>query len=221
MTLPPDEPCEGCVGYIPPTPPSSTFVSSEGRGYAYYPNQFYYNPYNYIQDLKIIMGSSSSIGTSDFPGYFKIDADLNKGAGGKYIYLCFTRDPDKVVGSRVNPGAWVNDGRIGKTVPVRGIVVKTQTFGPANQWPNDWTPPIEAKDALGYHCPDLNDGAGGNYIYAYQRKDSYDNTLPIVKEVGVLYGQSSSIQPPSGWIKISGDLNDGAGGDYIYFCIKI
>ncbi|PTX22337.1 hypothetical protein C8N40_101160 [Pontibacter mucosus] len=199
---------------IPPSPP--TFVSSESIG----EGSYYYNSRNLIQDLKIIKGSSSSIGTSDLPGYYKIPVDLNKGAGGKYIYLCFTRNPERVVGSSSNPGAWVNDERIGWKVPVRGIVVKPQSIGPANSWPNLWTPPIEMKDPLGFHCPDLNDGAGGKYIYAYQQKDSWDTSLPLVKEVGVLYGSSSSIQPPPGWVRIPQDLNEGAGGDYIYFCVK-
>ena len=220
VILPPEDPCCGGGGGGGSTA-SSTFVSSESLGgYAYYPYQYYYNPNNYIQDLKIIKGSSSTIGTSDLPGYIKIPVDLNKGAGGKYIYLCFTRDPEKVQGSSANPGAWVNSERIGKRVPVRGIKVKLQSTGPANAWPDDWTPPIEVKDGLGFHCPDLNDGAGGKYIYAYQQKDSWDTALPYVKEVGILYGNSSSIQPPAGWERIPGDLNAGAGGDYIYFCVK-
>ncbi len=221
LSLPPDEPCPpytDCGGGGGTTPPrvTSTFVSSVGLGNGSYA----YNLYNFIQDLKIIKGSSSSINTGDLPGYIKINADLNRGAGGQYIYLCFTRDPYKVVGSTSNPGAWKNDGRIGWQVPVRGIVVKTQSVGPANNWPDLWTPPIEVKDSFGFHCPDLNDGAGGKYVYAYQRKDSYDTSLPYVKEVGVIYGNSTSIQPPAGWERLPWDLNEGAGGDFIYFCVK-
>lgn len=44
--------------------------------------------------------------------------------------------------------------------------------------------------------------------------------MPNVKEVGVIYGNSSSIQPPSPWVRVGSDLNKGAGGDYIYFCVK-
>ncbi len=214
-------PCEECGpigGGTTPTTPTSTFVSSEGFGNSVYPNSYYYNPQNFIQDLKITKGSSSSVGTLD--GYYKINVDLNRGAGGQYIYLQFTRDPQKVVGSNSNPGAWVNDVRIGWMVPVRGIVVESQNIGPANDWPDLQTPPIEVKDILGYHCPDLNDGSGGKYIYAYQKKDSWNTGLPYVKEVGVIYGNSSAIQPPDGWERIPGDLNEGAGGDYIYFCVK-
>lgn len=213
----PCDPCGGSGGTTTPTV-TSTFLSSESIG-GY--GSYYYNRNNLIQDLKIIKGSSSSINTGDLPGYYKINADLNRGVGGQYIYLCFTRDPEKVQGSISNPGAWKNDERIGWKVPVRGIVIKSQSFGPTPPWPDYWTPPVETKDGFGgFHIADLNDGARGKYIYAFQRKDSYDATLPYVKEVGVLYGNSSSIQPPSGWERIPGDLNEGAGGDYIYFCIK-
>jgi hypothetical protein len=41
-----------------------------------------------------------------------------------------------------------------------------------------------------------------------------------VTEVTVIYGGSSGIQPPAGYTKINVDLNQGAGGDYIYVCYK-
>jgi hypothetical protein len=39
-------------------------------------------------------------------------------------------------------------------------------------------------------------------------------------EVTVIYGGSWSIQPPPGYTKIPVDLNQGAGGDYIFLCYK-
>ncbi|MBB4600472.1 hypothetical protein HNQ93_000048 [Hymenobacter luteus] len=87
---------------------------------------------------------------------------------------------------------------------------------------------VRGKNAPGtvwgtWEQPDLNDGSGGRFIASYQSKDVRDGG-PI--EVGVIAGNSSSISPPMGWIKIDNvngygvDLNEGAGGDYIYFCIK-
>lgn len=218
---PPEEPCDGCNGGGTYTPPAPVLVSSEINTDSYvYPYQSYQNPANYIYDLKIIKGSSSSIGTSDFPGYYKINADLNKGAGGKYIYLVFTRDKNKVVGS----SSWVNDGMKGSSNPVRNIYVRSNSFGYGfNMVPTNCAAPLETKDAFGgYHQPDLNDGSTGKYIYAWQEKcDTYTPGYPYpIREVGVIYGKSSSIEPPAPWIKIPGDLNEGAGGDYIYFCIK-
>lgn len=212
------DPCDGGGGtYTPPV--YSGFVSSELNSESYnYPYQTYVNLQNYIYDLKIIKGSSSTIGVDD-PGYYKINVDLNKGAGGKYIYLAFTRDPEKVKGS----SSWIYDGMKGSHNPVRNIYVKSNSFGYGfNMEPSNCAAPIETKDFLGYHQPDLNDGAGGKYIYAWQEKCStYTPNHPNpIREVGVIYGNSSTIQPPSPWIRISGDLNEGAGGDYIYFCIK-
>lgn len=191
------------------TPPTITPVSSVGIGGA-----------GAIYDLKVIKGSSSSIGTSDLPGYYKIPVDLNKGAGGKYIYLCFTRESNKVQGS----SDWVGTYTMGRTVPVRAIDVISQTIGTTPKFHPSYKPGIEVKDALGFHIPDLNDGAGGKYIYAYQQKgaeqDPYNPILPVVVEVGVIYGSSSAIEPPFPWIKVPKDLNEGAGGDYIYFVYK-
>lgn len=224
LSLPPDEPCPPYTdcggggsggGGTPTATVTSTFVTSEIAGsYLSYPNT------NAIYDLKVIKGSSSSINTGDLPGYFKINVDLNKGAGGKYIYLCFTRDSNRVQGSDSGPSGWINNPASGRYVPVRDIIVNSSTINNGLEgWPlQHCSPPIEVKDAFGFHIPDLNDGAGGNYIYAYQVKCS-TNAL-IVKEVGVIYGNSGSIQPPSGWRKIPGDLNDGAGGDYVFFCVK-
>ncbi len=41
-----------------------------------------------------------------------------------------------------------------------------------------------------------------------------------ISELTVIHGGSSSIQPPSGYTKINVDLNQGAGGDYVYACYK-
>jgi hypothetical protein len=41
-----------------------------------------------------------------------------------------------------------------------------------------------------------------------------------ISELTVINGGSSSIQPPAGYTKINVDLNQGAGGDYIYLCYK-
>lgn len=190
------------------TPPTITPVSSVGIGGT-----------GVIYDLKIRKGHDSSINTSDLPGYYKIPVDLNKGAGGRYIYLCFTRDSEKVQGSSGFPNPWVNSYQMGRDVPVRGIHVESKLTGPAPQFFPEYIVPIEAKDDLGgFYQPDLNDGAGGKYIYAYQVKGA--ERTEVVKEVGVIYGTSSSIQPPSDWKKIPVDLNEGAGGDYVYFCVK-
>jgi len=42
-----------------------------------------------IKDILIISSTGS---LSSYEGWIFIDADLNKGAGGKYIYLCYKKD---------------------------------------------------------------------------------------------------------------------------------
>ncbi len=41
-----------------------------------------------------------------------------------------------------------------------------------------------------------------------------------ISELTVISGGSSDIQPPQGYSKINVDLNQGAGGDFIYVCYK-
>ncbi|MGC8825034.1 MAG: hypothetical protein ACP5PZ_10655 [Bacteroidales bacterium] len=67
--------------------------------------------------------------------------------------------------------------------------------------------------------PDLNDGAGGAYLYLIARKciTSQDKKAygePIV-DLMIVSANSSKINY-QGWTKIDMDLNKGAGGKYIY-----
>ena len=93
-----------------------------------------------IVDLMVITGKN----TSTPAGYVKIPVDLNKGAGGEYIYLC------------------KKYGQSGRHVDgIRDIVIiggDSSTIPP----PYDYTKtPV-----------DLNKGAGGKYIYlCYTKKD--------------------------------------------------
>ncbi|MCB2378312.1 hypothetical protein LGH70_12000 [Hymenobacter sp. BT635] len=182
------------------------------------------NPAGHIYDLKITKG-----GDGPLDGYTKIDVDLNRGAGGQYIYLTFTRNPSKVQkGSEWDPYCMNGSFSVcnGREVvgPVRGIWSQAYNSGGAfHAWPGFTFPTWAPNGVGGWKQPDLNDGAGGDYIYGYQSKDARDGN-PI--EVGVLYGSSSSVAPPAGWVKVDGsngqgvDLNKGAGGDYVYFCYK-
>ncbi|MFD2785416.1 hypothetical protein [Hymenobacter rubripertinctus] len=62
---------------------------------------------------------------------------------------------------------------------------------------------------------DLNNGAYGSYIWSYQTKQPGS---PI--EIGLLSGDNDKIKPPVGWYKYAVDLNQGAGGKFIYLCKK-
>jgi hypothetical protein len=211
-----DTSCGGPIGGGGgPAPVYSTFMSSENVA----PYSGSDNLAGDIYDLKIVKGGSSNL--TPLPGYTIIPVDLNKGAGGQYIYMTFTRNPSTVASSGRD------DGRV-TSGPVRGIIATANTVGAMFvSWPYNATPIWAPGSVWGtWEQPDLNDGAGGRFIASYQTKNEVDGG-PI--EVGVIAGNSSSIQPPSGWLKLNNyysssaggcDLNERAGGDYIYFCIK-
>jgi hypothetical protein len=182
------------------------FISSEGQGMDGGSN----NPGQYILDLEIIKGSSASAGPES--GYTKLDTDLNSGAGGKYIYLFFFRNT-------VNNHRGCDDGWSHST-PISDVkVIAWQTLS-VSKTPDNFCPiytPDGAVYPWNYKSSDLNDGAGGRYIYSYQSKAS---TPTPIKEIGIVAGNNSSIQPPAGWVRTGDDLNAGAGGDYIYYCYK-
>lgn len=196
--------CNDCGPLGPPIP---VFVSSEGVA----PYSGADNPQGYIYDLKVV---STPVAHA---GYTIVPADLNRGAGGgKTIYLTFTRDPSMVLYGQ-------EKGLANSIGPVTYIDVKTidPFIWIAPPKPPQFSYPIwnsgGVNQQYGLTELDLNAGTGGDYIYSYQQKQPYPQ-IPI--EVGVVYGQSSSIQPPSGWDRNGVNLNKGAGGDYIYFCSK-
>jgi len=66
---------------------------------------------------------------------------------------------------------------------------------------------------------DLNQGARGEYIYAYQQKNNQvAKGAQVITDLLILVGEN--VSTPDGYKKISQDLNQGAGGDYIYLCTK-
>jgi hypothetical protein len=203
------QPCgEDCGGGGGPT---STFYSSEGVA----PYSGADNPLGYVWDLKIGYGSSPGARFGIPNSYTVLNSDLNQGAGGDYIYIGFTRVPGNVAES---PEVIFGQRDAVGPVTTLGIGKKYSYF--------DDYPPIlppfypvwvDTGRRLQFEQHDLNEGAGGTYIHAYQSKYA-GNGAPI--EVGVLSGTSSFIEPPSGWVKASSDLNESAGGNFIYFCIK-
>lgn len=189
----------------------STFVSSEGIA----PYSGADNPNGYIYDLKV--GRGYAQGDHDgIPGsYTVLYSDLNKGAGGPFMYIGFTRVPNDV---SQNPEIIYNEPYNFGPVTLLGISKKYNfnddySFFASNSFPI-WA---DTGIRLGFNEYDLNQDVGGTYIHAMLSK-APDFGNPI--EIGVLSSNSSTTQPPAGWTKASIDLNEGAGGDYIYFCIK-
>ncbi len=124
-------------------------------------------------------------------GFTKNPRDLNEGAGGKFIYLCTMSGYDPP------------------------LYVLTDT---------------EHSDSVeGARCTnggvkgniDLNWGAGGKYIYLCVGTETWAWLRPItdvaVHTSATIFGAETC---PSGWERATADLNDGAGGKYVWLCVK-
>lgn len=208
--------CEGCdtgTGIFYP-PVTTTFVSSEGV----VPYSGTDNPNGYIWDLKVGYGSTQGDHYGIPNSYTVLYSDLNKGAGGDFIYIGFTRVPSDMSN---NPEVRFNNPYAIGPVTKIGIVKK---YYFTDSYPLISSPyfPIWVDTGRpgSYEQEDLNNNAGGWYIRSYQSKQYGATTNGQAIEVGVLSGNSDTIQPPNGWTIASSDLNEGAGGNYIYFCIK-
>lgn len=193
-------------------------------------NQNIYEP---IVDIKVIVGSNADIAAPE--GYQKLACDLNRGAGGKYIYLCYKKQANAAPGDCITSLAVVsgkssstaapsgyqklpedlNKGAGGKYIylcyrkgggaPISNIDFVTGTSKSA----------IDAAYCGFYTIlQDLNEGAGGKYIYL-----SYQRATPVT-DVTFISGGSAKMQPPEGYDCIYSDLNRGANGKYIYLCAK-
>ncbi len=63
---------------------------------------------------------------------------------------------------------------------------------------------------------DLNEGAGGDYIYlCIKRGSDKENAIDDIKLISQWF---KGCQTPAGYEKVDLDLNKGAGGRYIYLC---
>lgn len=144
-----------------------------------------------IAGVDVITSSKPDVQPSE-TGYIKIDKDLNEGAKGKYIYLCYKEELEKI-------NVAITDLDI--------IVVDNPDEAASQLKPNY----IKIDK-------DLNEGAGGKYIYLCYSKDLTKQNEPI-RSIQIIQGDSHDIQPPrADYIKIDKDLNEGAKGEYIYLC---
>ncbi len=159
--------------------------------------------HNCIVDIQV---KNSNVGNEyEYEGrkYYKIKRDLNKGAGGKYIYIYTALGKDSDTGP----------------APVTDVAIV-----------HGYTS-LGAKDSKpsGYNLidTDLNEGAGGRYIYLCYKRDPHGSPIRGLKvwDTSDRTSRYSYGAPSSGYYDApfypSGgsngyDLNTGAGGDYIY-----
>jgi hypothetical protein len=159
-----------------------------------------------ITDLYVLIGNNKSIHPP--APYVRIestlgyvcDGDLNKGAGGKFIYLCYTTDP--ACGSPIT-GIYVYSGKNQTHYPNSGYfhVRNSDNYGPD-----------------GSRGADLNKGAGGDYIYLLATRDGSHPPLTYLPLEITTYKETDlkrfGYYNELNWLP--NDLNKGAGGRYIY-----
>ena len=155
---------------------------------------------SYITDLYILLSDVSSAAPPWM--YTKINVDLNEGAGGKWIFLCYTKESGQS--------------------PIRDMKLWAGGRDPSPRINSPWTV-VTNSDGYGYPGADLNKGAGGDWIYLYENR-STSCGAPI-KSIAIISTSSSSYSPCCGWTivnRIGGkvDVNKGAGGKYIYILYK-
>ncbi len=148
----------------------------------------------FIDDIKGHVGGNAP-DTRD--GYTKIPVDLNEGAGGQYIYLYYRKN---------------NIGR----------------FTSLNAF-TSWRPELpfasSSKRALGVNFDnslwtDLNRGAGGPFIYIEGSYASGPTDSPLRVSDILVISSTSKVTAYGDWHVIPQDLNEGAGGKWIYLCYK-
>lgn len=117
-------------------------------------NYYRYNSGTYISDIRCAQNDSSSSAKSELTsaGYTVIDFDLNKDAGGQYVYMGYKTTTD--------PNNAIKDIRFFSELSDMGSTVATVYInGKGCQYTRDTG-------------ADLNKGSGGDYIYACFTKDA-------------------------------------------------
>ena len=121
-------------------------------------------------------------------GWVKSTQDLNEGSGGAYLYLCLHPSfPGKITDlAIVNTG-----GDPSPSAPAGFTVVQDQSG----------------------RAVDMNRGAGGDYLWLSFLATPGDN---VIKDVATVASTSSDPDSAPGFARVNGDVNQGAGGLYIY-----
>ena len=158
---------------------------------------------DYVTDVMLI-GAGKSINTlkSKYQdeGWTLIDQDLNKGAGGAYVFLLYKKGTDK-----------------SQAITDFYIKVTDSPDHPETMTYNNRTyylTPGGGNDDFNNGGRDLNRSAGGKFIYLYYTKDSFDDDRAAL-DIYVDDAKSGALGQ-NGDNTTGFDLNSGAGGDYIY-----
>ncbi len=156
----------------------------------------------YIADIKFAIGSTANSARRRCPaGYYLIDKDLNKGAGGKYIYLCY-KTTENINYAITDLFAELNDDSHGtkyKKLSHNGNYAEFMS-----------------------HKGDLNKGSGGDYIYLWS---SAEKTRQPIKSLAVIYSKPRPQHHEWDYVKWQNgskpaDINKTVGGKFITILFK-
>ncbi len=173
----------------------------------------------YITDVILVGGESQSEANSlknSHSDYTFINVNLNDGAGGDYIYL----------GYKTSNTANTNGGYITAlylTTKSAGDCSQTLTFGGVEY---TRTPCYGSSHFVNDVKGDLNSNAGGEDIHLYYTKNNYSDKR-VISDIKIISSTSKDVSTPSGFTKLGFnggtsdcDLNDDAGGNYVYMYFK-
>lgn len=117
--------------------------------------------YSPITNLVLVNGGGTDCKNSTPSGYTLIDQDLNSGAGGQYIYLCYTRET-----------TYFHDYTYHTRLPIRTLEVWNRSSGSTYSWGGNSSGSFyDVYSENGPNPLDLNKGAGGDYIYLLYSRD--------------------------------------------------
>lgn len=166
------------------------------------------NAQTYISAVKVGGGSKdakTSKSRATNGGYTLIDRDLNEKASGSYVYLSYkttTNPADAISDIIIFKGKqWQSDWYLNNGVTVNG---KKYYLAPYENKDADWG--------------DLNDGAGGSYLYVFYTRDfspTRITSLAITSNAGLSVKQYDGSN-----IYNSINLNEGAGGTTMYLQVN-
>ena len=125
-------------------------------------------------------------------GYTKLPQDLNSKSGGAVIYLIYKTSTDPTT-------AYVN----------LDIVAENRASG------------FPVRPGFLFIQQDLAQGAGGKYIYLMTKKDPNSPLAITDLEISARASPHSAYPSSSDFHRITTDLNEAAGGDYVYLSYKL
>lgn len=156
----------------------------------------------YVVDITFVSNSNASVAKNSCPeGYILVDKDLNKGAGGDFIYICYK------LGS--------------KAEAYRSFAMEISK--------DSLNPGVHVIKHQGHELPyyrqnhDLNKGAGGSFIYFNVTKEGKTAYSPV-KRMDVVYDNEQLSKEWSAvcWMGTgeAADCNKTVHGSYIYIMYK-